>query len=139
MAAANGTIKLKTSAKDEIIDVTGRVQEIVSGSNLRNGLACIFVAGSTAAVTTVEHEPGLVADMREAMERLYPKGKDYEHHQRWGDGNGHSHVRASFVGPSLTVPVVDGRLLLGTWQQVVFMEFDNKPRNREITVQIVGE
>ena len=139
MVVANGTIKLRTSAEDEIIDVTGRVQEIVSGSNLRNGLACIFVAGSTAAVTTVEHEPGLVADMHEAMERLYPKSKDYEHHQRWGDGNGHSHVRASFVGPSLTVPVVDGRLLLGTWQQVVFMEFDNKPRNREITVQIVGE
>ena len=139
MVVANGTIKLKTSAKDEIIDVTGRVQEIVSGSNLRNGLACVFVAGSTAAVTTVEHEPGLVADMHEAMERLYPKGMDYEHHQRWGDGNGHSHARASFVGPSLTVPVVDGRLLLGTWQQVVFMEFDNKPRNREITVQIVGE
>ena len=139
MVVANGNIKLKTSAKDEIIDVTGRVQEIVSGSNLRNGLACIFVAGSTAAVTTVEHEPGLVADMHEAMERLYPKGMDYEHHQRWGDGNGHSHVRASFVGPSLTVPVVDGRLLLGTWQQIVFMEFDNKPRNREITVQIVGE
>ena len=139
MVVANGTIKIKTSAKDEIIDVTGRVQEIVSGSNLKNGLACIFVAGSTAAVTTVEHEPGLVADMREAMDRLYPKDKDYEHHQRWGDGNGHSHVRASFVGPSLTVPVVDGRLLLGTWQQIVFMEFDNKPRNREITVQIVGE
>jgi secondary thiamine-phosphate synthase enzyme len=139
MAAANGTIKLRTSAKDEIIDVTARVQEIVSGSNLKDGLACVFIAGSTAAVTTVEHEPGLVADMREAMERLYPKDKDYEHHQRWGDGNGHSHVRASFVGPSLTVPVVDGRLLLGTWQQIVFMEFDNKPRNREITVQIVGE
>jgi len=139
LVVANGTIKLRTSAEDEIIDVTGRVQEIVSGSNLRNGLACIFVAGSTAAVTTVEHEPGLVADMHEAMERLYPKSKDYEHHQRWGDGNGHSHVRASFVGPSLTVPVVDGRLLLGTWQQIVFMEFDNKPRNREITVQIIGE
>jgi len=139
LVVANGTIKLKTFAKDEIIDVTGRVHEIVSESKLRNGLACIFVAGSTAAVTTVEHEPGLVADMHEAMERLYPKDKDYEHHQRWGDGNGHSHVRASFVGPSLTVPVVDGRLLLGTWQQIVFMEFDNKSRNREITVQIVGE
>jgi secondary thiamine-phosphate synthase enzyme len=139
MAAANGTFRLKTSARDEIIDITGKVQEVVSGSKLKNGLACIFVAGSTAAVTTVEHEPGLVADMREALDRLYPKDKDYEHHQRWGDGNGHSHVRASMVGPSLTVPVVDGQLLLGTWQQIVFMEFDNKPRTREITVQIVGE
>jgi len=139
MAAANGTIRLKTSARDEIIDITGKVQEVVSESKLKSGLACVFVAGSTAAVTTVEYEPGLVADMHEALDRLYPKDKDYEHHQRWGDGNGHSHVRASMVGPSLTVPVVDGQLLLGTWQQIVFMEFDNKPRTREITVQIVGE
>lgn len=139
MAVSTGTIRLKTSAKDEIIDVTSKVQDIISGSNIRNGLACIFVAGSTAAVTTVEHEPGLVADLKEAMDRLYPKGKDYEHHRRWGDGNGHSHVRASFVGPSLTVPVVDGRLLLGIWQQIVFMEFDNKPRTRELTVQMVGD
>jgi secondary thiamine-phosphate synthase enzyme len=139
MAAANGTIRLKTSARDEIIDITGKVQEVVSESKFKSGLACVFVAGSTAAVTTVEYEPGLVADMHEALDRLYPKDKDYEHHQRWGDGNGHSHVRASMVGPSLTVPVVDGQLLLGTWQQIVFMEFDNKPRTREITVQIVGE
>jgi secondary thiamine-phosphate synthase enzyme len=139
MAAANGTIRLKTSARDEIIDITGKVQEVVSESKLKSGLACVFVAGSTAAVTTVEYEPGLVADMHEALDRLYPKDKDYEHHQRWGDGNGHSHVRASMVGPSLTVPVVDGQLLLGTWQQIVFMEFDNKPRTREIAVQIVGE
>jgi secondary thiamine-phosphate synthase enzyme len=139
LATANGTIKLRTSAKDEIIDLTERVQEIVSGSNIKRGIACIFVPGSTAAVATLEHEPGLVADMHEAMERLYPKDKDYEHHQRWGDGNGHSHVRASLVGPSLTVPVIDGLLLLGTWQQIVFLEFDNKPRGREITVQIVGE
>lgn len=130
---------MRTAAKDEIVDVTGKVQEIVSGSNVRNGIACVFVAGSTAAITTVEHEPGLVADLQDAMERLYPKGIDYEHHRRWGDGNGHSHVRASFVGPSLTVPVSDGRLVLGTWQQIVFMEFDNKPRTRELTVQIVGE
>ncbi len=139
MPAANGTIRLKTSARDEIIDITGKVQEVVSESKLKSGLACVFVVGSTAAVTTVEYEPGLVADMHEALDRMYPKDKDYEHHQRWGDGNGHSHLRASMVGPSLTVPVVDGQLLLGTWQQIVFMEFDNKPRTREITVQIVGE
>ncbi len=139
MSTAGGTITLRTAAKDEVVDVTGRVQEIVSGSNVKNGIACVFVAGSTAAITTVEHEPGLVADLQDAMERLYPKGIDYEHHRRWGDGNGHSHVRASLVGPSLTVPVSDGRLVLGTWQQIVFMEFDNKPRTRELTVQIVGE
>ena len=136
---SKGSISLRTGAKDEIVDVTQKVQEIVSKSKVRNGLACVFVVGSTAAVTTVEHEPGLVSDMRDAMDRLYPKEIDYEHHQRWGDGNGHSHVRASFVGPSLTVPVVDGQLLLGTWQQIVFMEFDNKARTRELAVQVVGE
>jgi secondary thiamine-phosphate synthase enzyme len=130
---------LRTSAKDEVIDITEKVQDIVSKSGIDNGLACIFVAGSTAAVTTVEFEPGLVKDLNEAMDRLYPKGIDYDHHRRWGDGNGHSHVRASLVGPSLTVPIVDGRLLLGTWQQIVFLEFDNKPRSREVAVQIVGD
>jgi len=139
LTTANGRITLKTSARDEILDVTTRVQELVSTSKVKNGLACVFVVGSTAAVTTVEHEPGLIADMQDAMDRLYPKGIDYEHHQRWGDGNGHSHIRASFVGPSLTVPVVDGHLALGTWQQIVFMEFDNKPRTRELMVQVTGE
>ena len=87
----------------------------------------------------MEHESGLVQDMQDAMERLYPKDLDYEHHKRWGDGNGYSHIRASFVGPSLTVPVVDGALVLGTWQQIVFLEFDNKPRTREVVVQVVGD
>jgi secondary thiamine-phosphate synthase enzyme len=139
LTTANGSITLKTSARDEVIDVTEKVREIVSKSKIREGLACVFVVGSTAAVTTVEHEPGLVKDMKDAMDRLYPKSIDYEHHQRWGDGNGHSHIRASLVGPSLTVPIVDGNLVLGTWQQIVFLEFDNKPRTREITVQIVGD
>ena len=139
MTVFNGSIALRTAARDEVIDVTSKVQEIVSRSKVSNGLACVFVVGSTAAVTTVEHEPGLVADLQSAMDRLYPKDIDYDHHRRWGDGNGHSHIRASLVGPSLTVPVVDGHLQLGTWQQIVFMEFDNKPRARELTVQVVGE
>jgi secondary thiamine-phosphate synthase enzyme len=139
LSTKSGTVSLRTSAKDEVIDLTGKVQDIVSKSGIDNGLACIFVAGSTAAVTTVEFEPGLVKDLKEAMDRLYPRGIDYEHHRRWGDGNGHSHVRAALVGPSLTVPIVDGRLLLGTWQQIVFLEFDNKPRSREVAVQIVGD
>lgn len=139
MSSTGGVISLRTSAENEIIDVTSKVQEIVARSKVKEGLACVFVVGSTAAVTTVEYEPGLVADMREAMDRLYPEDADYEHHKRWGDGNGHSHIRASFVGPSLTVPVADGRLLLGTWQQIVFMEFDNKPRTREVAVQVVGQ
>jgi len=136
---SNGSISLKTAAKDEIVDITSKVSEIVYGSKVKNGLVCVFVVGSTAAVTTVEHEPGLVSDMHDAMDRLYPRDVDYEHHQRWGDGNGHSHIRASFVGPSLTVPIVDGDLKLGTWQQIVFMEFDNKPRSRELSVQVLGE
>lgn len=139
MAVSNGSISIKTSAKDEIVNITSKVAEIVYKSKVKNGIACVFVVGSTAAVTTVEHEPGLVSDMRDTMERLYPRDIDYEHHQRWGDGNGHSHIRASFVGPSLTVPVVDGQLQLGTWQQIVFMEFDNKPRTRELSVQVLGE
>lgn len=139
MATALDSLRLSTRAKDEIADITEEVQEIVSTSGIRNGIACVFVAGSTAAITTVEHEPGLVSDLHDAMDRLYPKDIDYEHHRRWGDGNGHSHVRATLLGPSLTVPVTDGRLLLGTWQQIVFMEFDNKPRTREVFVQTVGD
>ena len=139
MVTASDSIRVSTKARDEILDITGEVQAIVSDSGLKDGLACVFVSGSTAAITTVEHEPGLVLDLQRAMERLYPKGIDYEHHRRWGDGNGHSHVRASFLGPSLTVPVVDGSLQLGTWQQIVFMELDNKPRTREILVQVVGD
>jgi secondary thiamine-phosphate synthase enzyme len=139
MTTALDSLRLRTEARDEIIDITEDVQRVVSGSRVREGVACVFVAGSTAAITTVEHEPGLVADLQGAMDRLYPKGDDYEHHRRWGDGNGHSHVRASMIGPSLTVPVVDGRLLLGTWQQIVFMELDNKPRTREVHVRVLGD
>jgi secondary thiamine-phosphate synthase enzyme len=139
MTTALDSIRLRTEARDEIIDITAGVQSIVSSSGVSDGIACVFVAGSTAAITTVEHEPGLVADLRGAMDRLYPKHDDYEHHRRWGDGNGHSHVRASMIGPSLTVPVVDGHLLLGTWQQIVLMELDNKPRTREVHVQVVGD
>ena len=139
MTTAIDSLRIGTRAKDEVADITGDVQRIVSASKIRSGIACVFVAGSTAGVTTVEHEPGLVSDLQDAMDRLYPKGIGYEHHRRWGDGNGHSHVRASMLGPSLTVPVVDGRLLLGTWQQIVLMEFDNKPRTREVFVQVVGD
>ncbi len=139
MAAFSSRIKLQTDANDDIVDITGRVQEIVTASKISDGLACVFVAGSTAAVTTIEYEPGLVMDMHEAMDRLFSKDEEYEHHNRWGDGNGHSHVRASFVGPSLTVPVEDGRLILGTWQQIVFLELDVRPRAREIVVKVIGE
>ena len=139
MPVTSEVLRLKTRAKDEVIDITGEVNTAVSRSGIRDGIACVFVPGSTAAVTTIEHEPGLVSDLQEAMDRLYPKDIRYGHHERWGDGNGHSHIRASMVGPSITVPVRDGGLVLGTWQQLVFLELDVRPRDREVIVQVVGE
>ncbi len=139
MTVFSDRIKLQTKARDDIVDITGSVQEIVTESKVSDGLVCVFVAGSTAAITTIEYEPGLVMDIHKAMDRLYPKDEEYEHHNRWGDGNGHSHVRASFMGPSLTVPVEDGKLILGTWQQIVFLELDVRARTREIVVKVLGE
>jgi len=138
MACYSGSFSLKTSGRDDIHDITQQVEEQALTSGIKNGLACIFVVGSTAAVTTVEYEPGLVKDLQDAMDRLYPKDIDYDHQKRWGDGNGHSHVRASMIGASLSVPVKDGNLVLGTWQQIVFLELDVRARNREIVVQIIG-
>jgi secondary thiamine-phosphate synthase enzyme len=106
---------------------------------MHSGLVVVFVPGSTGAVTTIEHEPGLVSDLQDAMDRIAPKDKEYAHNQRWKDGNGHSHIRAAFIGPSLTLPFLDGRLMLGNWQQIVFLELDNRPRQRRIIVQMVGE
>lgn len=123
----------------EVIDITERVSTAVRGSELQAGIAVVFVPGATAAVTTIEHEPGLVNDIRAAMERIAPERMEYAHDQRWGDGNGHSHIRASLIGPSLTVPFQDGQLMLGTWQQIVFLEMDNRPRKRRVVLQILGE
>ena len=138
MASFTGSFSLKTSGRDDIHDITQQVRQQVSESGMMDGIACVFVSGSTAAVTTVEFEPGLVKDLQEAMERLYPKGIEYEHHLRWGDGNGHSHVRASMLGPSLVVPFKGGELMLGTWQQIVLMELDVRARSRDIVVQVIG-
>jgi secondary thiamine-phosphate synthase enzyme len=111
----------------------------VQDSGLNSGVAVLFVPGATGAITTIEHEPGLVQDLGEALERLMPQDIEYAHNLKWHDGNGHSHIRASLVGPSLTVPFLEGRLMLGTWQQIVFLEMDNRPRRRRIVVQIMGE
>ena len=132
-------IPIKTKGEEDIVDITGEVAHAIKSSKLRNGIACVFVSGSTGAVTTIEYEPGLLSDLPEALDRLFPKDIEYEHHLRWHDGNGHSHVRASFIGPSLTVPFSDGRLELGTWQQIVFIELDIRPRHRKIIVQVIGE
>lgn len=123
----------------DIIDITAKVQERIQKEKVRNGLATLFVSGSTAALTTIEYEPGLVQDLKELLERLIPSNKKYHHDDRWGDDNGFSHLRASLFGPSLQIPVESGRLLLGTWQQIVLVDFDNRPRTREIAVQIMGE
>ncbi|NYT01794.1 MAG: YjbQ family protein [Methanosarcinales archaeon] len=123
----------------EMVDLTDRVRKAVEKSRVRNGTVVVFVPGATGAVTTIEFEPGLVRDMGEALERLAPRDLDYSHNLRWGDGNGHSHVRAAFLGPSLTVPIVEGALTLGTWQQIVFLELDNRPRDRRVVLQVMGE
>jgi secondary thiamine-phosphate synthase enzyme len=139
MTAFTGEIELSTKARDDIFDITAEVSKIVSASKIKSGLACVFVPGSTGAVTTLEYEPGLLEDIPRALDRLFPKGIPYGHEERWHDGNGHSHVRAAFLGPSLTVPIIKGRLTLGTWQQIVFIELDNKPRERDLVVQVMGD
>ncbi|MBI2854157.1 MAG: YjbQ family protein [Chloroflexi bacterium] len=132
-------ISVHTQGDGDILDITGRVVQAVHDSGVESGTATVFVAGSTAGVTTIEYEPGLLADFKAMWERAVPKGMQYQHDRAWGDGNGHSHVRASLLGPSLTVPFTNRSLLLGTWQQIVLVDFDNRPRARDLVVQIMGE
>ena len=129
----------KTRGYCDIIDITAKVQEQIRKEKIQRGLASLFVSGSTAALTTIEYEPGLVQDLKELLEKLIPSNKKYHHDDRWGDDNGFSHLRASLFGPSLQIPIDSGRLLLGTWQQIVLVDFDNRPRTREVVVQIMGE
>ncbi|MGA9097964.1 MAG: secondary thiamine-phosphate synthase enzyme YjbQ [Methanotrichaceae archaeon] len=131
-------IEFETRVGD-VIDLTDRISMAVQESDLRSGIATVFVPGATGAVTTIEYEPGLIEDMTNALEKLAPECIDYAHDLRWHDGNGHSHIRASIIGPSLTVPFHQSRLTLGTWQQIVFLEMDNRPRHRKVVVQIMGE
>ena len=130
---------IETRGDGQILDVTATVADAVRGSGIGNGIATVFVTGSTAALTTLEFEPGLVHDLKAAFERLYPREMEYRHHERWGDDNGHSHVRASMLGPSLVVPVRGGELTLGNWQQIVLVDFDTRPRSREFLIQTMGE
>ena len=132
-------LSLDSRGHGHILDITSEVAEAVRESDLSQGVATVFVTGSTAGLTTVEYEPGLVHDLTAAFERLYPKAMEYRHHETWGDDNGHSHVRASMLGPSLAVPFVDRRLTLGTWQQIILVDFDTRPRSREFVVQMIGE
>ena len=131
-------LEVNTTAGTDILDLTPGVAEKVRASGMAAGLLNLFIAGSTAALSTIEYESGVVNDLRDAIERLFPKDLTYEHDRRWGDGNGYSHVRAAFLKPSLNVPIEDGRLVLGTWQQIVLLDFDNRPRQRRIRGQIMG-
>lgn len=139
MKIITGSIKVSTKGNPDLIDITGRVAGLLKSSKLKKGSVTVFIVGSTAAITTFEFEPGLVKDVRDLYEKLIPSNKRYAHDETWGDANGFSHLRAALQGPSLTIPFDDGKLLLGTWQQVVLAEFDNRPRDRKIIVQILGE
>jgi secondary thiamine-phosphate synthase enzyme len=132
-------LHVPTRGDDHMVDLTADVQALVRKHGFRHGQVLVFVPGSTAGLTTVEYEPGLLQDLPAAFERLAPRGMRYHHEDTWHDGNGHSHVRASLLGPSLTVPFEDGTLLLGTWQQIVLIDFDNRPRRRDVVVQLSGE
>ena len=135
----NETMSLQTKGHGDTIDVTSKIAQLVSRSKLKNGVITIFVTGSTAGVTTIEFEPNLVEDFREVWEDIAPENEEYHHDNTWGDNNGYAHVRASLLGPSLVVPFKDGELELGTWQQVVVVDFDNRVRERHVVLQVMGE
>ena len=132
-------IEFETKGRNEVIDITDDVRQVVMQSGADNGSVLVFVPGATGALSTIEYEPGLVKDWPQLMEKLIPSREYYYHNETWHDGNGHSHLRATLVGPSLTVPFENQRLIMGTWQQIVFLEFDNKSHHRRIVVQVIGE
>lgn len=133
------TISLSTKGFSDIVDITDRVHSVVGHSRIKDGLVTVFCPGSTGSITTIEYESGVLRDLQSAIEKAAPSNIPYEHDKRWGDGNGFSHVRAALMKPSLSIPMIKGRLTLGTWQQIVFIDFDNRKRERNLIVQIVGE
>ena len=135
----NTHIRVQTSGNCDFIDMTDKVQQKVTESGIKDGIVTVFVAGSTAGITTIEFERGVLSDLENMWERLVPKNIVYRHDATWGDGNGYSHVRASLLGASLVVPFVNKKLTLGTWQQIILADFDNRPRSRDIVLQIMGE
>jgi secondary thiamine-phosphate synthase enzyme len=136
---ATQKFEIHTKGQGDAYDVTGKIAAAISQSHVSAGIATVFVVGSTASVTTIEFEPGAIADLNGVFERLAPRNGEYRHHLRWGDDNGSSHVRAALLGPSVTIPIVDGALTLGTWQQVMLLEFDTRARRREVVVQVLGD
>jgi secondary thiamine-phosphate synthase enzyme len=139
MRVESYTIEVELEAEKGFADITAQVQEIVAKSGMRQGIAVVFNVGSTGAVTTMEYEPGLKKDIPRALERIAPRNESYEHHLTWGDDNGSAHVKAALLGPSLAVPITDGRLTIGTWQQIVVINFDTRARRRRVVVQLLGE
>ncbi|MGI0011180.1 MAG: secondary thiamine-phosphate synthase enzyme YjbQ [Nitrosopumilaceae archaeon] len=139
MSVVTKTILVKSKGEGDMIDFTEQTSDAISESNLKDGIVTVFVLGSTASVTTIEYEPGLRKDFPQMLSRIIPSDKEYEHEKMWYDGNGHSHVRASLVGPSITIPFKDGKMMLGTWQQIVLVEMDIRQRDRKIVLQIMGE
>ncbi|WP_458746577.1 secondary thiamine-phosphate synthase enzyme YjbQ [Candidatus Nitrosocosmicus sp. T] len=144
MSAQNMTviikkIQIKSKSENDILGITDKVSQFVKESKIENGAVIVFVVGSTAAITTIEYEPGLRKDFPEMLSRLAPREIEYAHDNTWHDGNGHSHVRASLIGPSLVIPILEGHLTLGTWQQIVLVEMDTRPRERKIILQVMGE
>jgi secondary thiamine-phosphate synthase enzyme len=133
------TIHLSTKGFTDIIDITNRVDAVIGHSKIENGLVTVFCPGSTGSVTTIEYESGVLRDLQKAIEKIVPSNIAYEHDKRWGDGNGFSHVRAALMKPSLSIPLIKGKLALGTWQQIVFIDFDNRRRERNLVIQIMGE
>jgi len=139
MTVVTKDITFQTKGNCDIIDITSQVAKDVEESGVNNGTITLFISGSTAGITTIEYEPNLLSDFKGMWGRVIPQNIPYEHNKTWGDGNGHSHVRASMLGASLTIPFVNRRLTLGTWQQIVFIDFDNRPRSRKLVLQIMGE
>lgn len=139
MATYSSTVQIETRGYNDVHDLTGRAEDALRRSGVQEGVMLVFTPGSTAGVTTIEFEPGAVDDLKKAIERLVPEGLHYAHDAKWGDGNGFSHVRAALLGPSLSVPVTHGRLLLGTWQQIVLIDFDNRPRSRDVVFTVTGD
>ena len=139
MAVKTNNINLNTKGNADILDITNQVSRVVVESGLSNGVVTVFTPSATSGLTTIEYESGCISDLRRLLDEIIDPGRHYAHNARWGDGNGHSHIRAALLGPSFSVPFVNSRLTLGTWQQIIFIDFDNRSRRRELVVQLIGE
>ncbi len=139
MIISNSIISFDTTAGTDILDITPYVSREVTKAEIQNGVVTLFIPGSTGALTTIEYESGAINDLKDAIERIAPTDLYYAHNERWGDGNGYSHVRAALLGPSLQIPIIEGKMTLGTWQQIVLLDFDNRPRQRRVIIQILGK